>query len=541
MTRTRRRWRVLLGGVLALVTLAACTQTIDGTASPANLAGASAGASGGTTTAKDPVDPLAPVPDPGKPGISWVDCTSTIQPQLAGEDGADRDLKYSCGQMKVPVDYAKPDNGTLTLVLVKVHLNTQQSSKGSLVVNPGGPGGSGANLAIGLGLSLPMEILDNFDIVGFDPRGVGESEPVECLSADEKDKLNATTADPQSATEIDDYVAGVKSLAQACKTSYPNLEHINTVETARDMDQIRKAVGDEKLTYLGYSYGTELGGVYATLFPDKIRAFVLDGAVNPSLSPVASTKAQLEGFENAFKRFADNCVAKAGGCTSGPDPAATVAKLLVDAKASPIPTTASGDSRTATDGIVTTAVASALYDEGSWPKLDAALAKATAGDAAGLFELADSYNDRYDNKGKVTYSNILEANVAVNCNDNTELTTLDQTKKYAEDWRKEYPLFGGNFAWGTYTCTEWPTRRHPEPKVDASGSAPILVVGTKNDPATPYSGAVELTKKLGTATLLSWEGDGHTAYPKTDCITKAVNDYLINLTVPAEGTDCPAA
>lgn len=529
--RHKRLTPLTILGVLLIV--AGCTTTISGRS-----------AFQATPEKKptvDHVDPLAPVPDPPHPEIAWHDCTSVIKPQLAGQPGAERDLNFSCGQLQVPVDYANPTKAQMPLLLVKVSLGSQKDRVGSLLVNPGGPGGSGANLAIGLGLTLPLDLMERFDLVGFDPRGVGESNPLECLSTEEKDAQAATGPLPSTPDEIAQFATSAQHFATSCQQKYPNLEHLNTVETARDMDLIREALGDDKLSYLGYSYGTELGAVYATLFPAKVRALVLDGAVDPKISDLASDKLQAGGFENTINRFAGNCVAKGSGCSLGANPIATIEQFLSQTATTPLTSPYPKEQRKATEGIVFTAITSALYDEGSWPSLESAIESGLQGDPTGVFKLADEYNGRYvDANGNAHFSNLLDANVAINCSDSTETYTLEQAQSYSKMWGQEFPVFGASFAWSLYTCTPWPTRRHPLPPINASEAAPSLVVGTKNDPATPYSGAISLTKALKSAQLLTWDGDGHTAYPKTDCITAAVNDYLIDLTLPADGLVCSA-
>ena len=526
-----RRTSLMLGTLLGVLLIAAgCTSTVTGRAAPATA-----------NPAVDYVDPLAPLPTPPTPAITWKDCTSLIKPQLSGQANADRDITYGCGQLDVPVDYAHPDAKQLSLLLVKAHLTTQTNRLGSLVVNPGGPGGSGADLAIGLSLSLPMGILQRFDVVGFDPRGVGNSAPLVCLDSKQKDAAAASPPRPRTPAEITEFTNQAAQFAAKCLSKYPDLEHLNTVETARDLDLIRGALGDAKLSYLGYSYGTELGAVYATLFPDHVRALVLDGAVDPTLTDVESDHQQAGGFENAYNRFVQHCIAQGAACPLGSDPAAKVTALLQQTATTPIASADPAEKREATDGIVTTAIISAMYDESSWDELSQAIESALSGDPTGVFALADSYNGRYtDADGTVHFSNLLDANAAISCNDSTEISTLDQVEARSKAWGEQYPTFGGSFAWSLYTCTPWPTRRHPLPTITAPTAAPSLVIGTTNDPATPYSGAISLTKALGAAQLLTWDGDGHTAYPKTTCVTNAVDDYLISLTLPPHGLVCPA-
>ncbi|MEN3362644.1 MAG: hypothetical protein V7637_6626, partial [Mycobacteriales bacterium] len=297
-----------------------------------------------------------------------------------------------------------------------------------------------------------------------------------------------------------------------------------------------QAVGDSKTTYLGYSYGTRLGSVYAQLFPKRVRALVLDGAVDPVQGDVASAETQARGFENAFNQFAADCTRRGGGCRVGPDARAFVTGLLTAARKAPIRSRKVGEKRTATAGYVLLAVISALYDQNDWPDLEKALANAKAGDAAGIFELTDRYSQR-DADGK--YSNIVDASLTINCTDSGDKVSAATIHAKLAAWRTKYPLFGTSLALGLLGCQQWLGPRHPLPAVRAAASPPILVIGTTNDPATPYASAGVLARALAHGVLLTWDGEGHTAYPKTACVTRAVNAYLINLTVPKAGTSCP--
>jgi pimeloyl-ACP methyl ester carboxylesterase len=213
-----------------------------------------------------------------------------------------------------------------------------------------------------------------------------------------------------------------------------------------------------------------------------------------------------------------------------------VQALLTQAATTPIPSAKPGETRTATAGIVLTAVQSAMYDTDTWPQLAQALAAAQKGDSQGLFSLADSYNGRLANG---TYSNQVDASLAINCADTDEKYTQDQVRGLIADWNTKYPLFGASTAVGLYTCTVWKANRTPLPKRAPVSSAPILVVGNTGDPVTPYTGAQDMARDLGSTALLTWQGQGHTSYPKTQCVTAAVDAYLVNLTVPPAGLTCP--
>jgi pimeloyl-ACP methyl ester carboxylesterase len=261
--------------------------------------------------------------------IDWTDCDSQIQGIVEGRPGADRDLAFSCGTTTVPVDHADPEGPTLQLFLVRAVLAGQTDRIGSLLVNPGGPGISATDAAIQSALTMPEDVLRRFDVVGLDPRGVGLSTPVECISDEQKDTIAAAEPRPTSAEQLDAAFALAEEVSAACAEEYDTtLGAFSTVAAARDMDLVRQGLGDEQLTYLGYSYGTTLGSTYAELFPDRVRALVLDGAVDPDTDARADAEARAQGFESAFDAFATNCIGLAAGCPLGGDPRGYLDDLL---------------------------------------------------------------------------------------------------------------------------------------------------------------------------------------------------------------------
>lgn len=511
----------------AVLVTAGCAGTVTGTPSRAGTAPTSGPA--------EPAEEVTELPPAGE--TDFFDCTDQVVELIADAPGGERDLTFGCGSLEVPLDYREPDADTIDLFAIRVQIGGQQDRIGSLLVNPGGPGGSGANAAIGLALTLPTEVLERFDLVGFDPRGVGFSSPVECIPDDYKDDVLAAEPYVLDDDDFDDQVDSAETVAQMCYEEYGDeLGLFNTVNTARDMDQLRESLGDDELSYLGYSYGTTLGSTYAELFPDNVRALVLDAAVNPTLTEVESYEAQIRGFESAFDAFAADCVER--DCPAGDDPRATVLELLETAREEPIPNSDEDDERDGEVGFVLTAVISALYDQEQWIELGTALGDAVDGDAQGVIALADQYNSRADDG---SYSNLLDANLTINCADTaqSEAFTEAEVEGYVEEWGQEYTLFGGPLAGGMLTCSAWEAPRFPLPERVAEGAPPIMVIGTRNDPATPYDGAVAMADQLESGFLVTWEGEGHTAYPKTDCITDVVNAYLIDLTVPDGETTCP--
>jgi pimeloyl-ACP methyl ester carboxylesterase len=510
----------VLACVFTVIAAAACTKTSQQTPPPI------------TTT-----QPVAASPSGSGAAavIEFSDCSDHYRVALKSKRA--KSMHFDCGKIQVPLDYSKPTGTKLSLFVLKVRQDQQPSSRlGSLLVNPGGPGASGINLAAGLVGSLSSEIFEHFDLVGFDPRGIGLSSPLQCITDMQKDQFAALNPDVRTPSGRAQARAASDTLAMSCAAKYRTaLGHFNTEETARDMDLIRAGVGDKKLNYLGYSYGTSLGAVYAHLFPTRVRTAVFDGAVDPVADEVTTHERQTKSFEDAFDQFAAYCV-KHSACAALGNPRRFTTTLIKSADLAPLPSSKRGETRSATGGIVTTAVLSSLYDEERWPSLGDALLAARKGDSSKLFVLADQYNERDSETGH--YSNVLDANLAVSCNDSTLRITDQLVASKAASWIAKYPIFGPNAAASLYSCHAWPKSGHPLPPATAPGAPPILVIGTAHDPATPYAAAGALAKTLGKGLLLSWDGQGHTAYPKTKCITAKVNSYLLNAKPPA-GNSCP--
>jgi pimeloyl-ACP methyl ester carboxylesterase len=502
--------------VVALL-LAGCAPKVRWMA-PTN--GARAGAS---ATPSGPPNPSAPV---------WANCHSEAAKLLSHPPSG---ISYECGTIQVPQDWTKPTGGkTFHLALIRVRSQRQHERIGSLVVNPGGPGGSGVDLAVYLSQQLPSDVLERFDILGFDPRGVSRSDAVKCFTDGDLDNTFAADPDPQSQADFDAYVSLNKKMATECQTKYgDSLPLFSTEQAAHDIDAIRVAVGDPKLSYLGFSYGTLLGATYAQLYPKNIRAMVLDGAVDPTAQPVDSAEGQAKGFSRAFDEFAQWCKNNASSCPIAPDARAAVVAALDKGRKAP-PT--AKDGRKVTAGWIITGVFSALYSQREWPLLAEGLANVNKGDPERILQLADNYAER-DPHGH--YSNMFDIFNAVSCDDDPGGETVDQARSLQSQWRARYPLFGTSLAIGMISCAVWGAKRDPYPKGKANGAPPIVVVGTVNDPATPYEQTAKLAGMLGVGHVVTWQGEGHTAYPQTTCIRATIDAYLISLTVPADGLTCP--
>ncbi|WP_405842638.1 alpha/beta hydrolase [Streptomyces sp. NBC_01518] len=452
---------------------------------------------------------------------------------------------FECATMKAPLDYAKPGAGDIRLAVARKKATGKGKPLGSLMVNPGGPGGSAVGyLQQYAGIGYPAEVRARYDMVAMDPRGVARSEPVECLGGRAMDTFTQTDTTPDDQRETTELVAEYKKFAEGCGAHSPDvLRHVSTIEAARDMDILRAVLGDRKLTYVGASYGTFLGATYAGLFPDRVGRVVLDGAMDPSLPARRMNLDQTAGFETAFQSFAKDCVRQTdcplGG--KGTTPAKVGGHLKAFFKkldAHPIPT-GDADGRKLGEALATTGVIAAMYDEAAWPQLREALTSAMKeNDGAGLLVLSDSYYER-DADGR--YSNLMFANAAVNCLDlPAAFSTTDQVEKALPAFEKASPVFGDGLAWASLNCAYWPVKATGEPhRIEAKGAAPIVVVGTTRDPATPYRWAQALAHQLSSGRLLTYVGDGHTAYGRgSACVDSAVDAYLLRGRVPAEGKRC---
>ncbi|MEV6986536.1 alpha/beta hydrolase [Sphaerisporangium sp. NPDC051017] len=450
---------------------------------------------------------------------------------------------FQCGKLDVPLNYANPGGERIQISLIRLPASGGKRI-GSIILNPGGPGGSGIEYARAANIVLTPAVLGRFDTVGFDPRGVGKSAPVRCLTGPQLDAFIGLDGTPDDPAEVSALAKGAKQFAEGCQArSAKLLPHVGTADAARDMDVLRAALGDQGITYLGKSYGTYLGAVYADLFPKKIRAMVLDGAIDPALPPVPTVNAaQAQGFEVAFRSFLADCFVHKNCPFPGRDTSVALSRLTDFLKATdqrPLRNT-TGDGRAVDESWVTLGILAALYDKRSWPVLRTALARGFRGDGTMLLKLGDILVDR---KPDGTYSNQTEANMAVNCLDHSyphKIATYEEAAKTAQ---QQSPHFGAYVMWGSLPCDYWPVKPTGTNKpLSALGAPPILVVGTQRDPATPYQWAKSLASELSSGVLLSYDGDGHTAYRTgSTCIDQAVDKYLISLTPPASGTLCPKA
>jgi pimeloyl-ACP methyl ester carboxylesterase len=454
--------------------------------------------------------------------VSWRECRVSLQ----------------CATVTVPLDYDRPAGRTLELSLIRDPSRDPDQRIGAMLLNPGGPGVSGVDYAARADGAVGSELTAAYDLVGFDPRGVGESTPLECGDDALRDQLLASDPDPDTPAEVREAHRLIGELARGCMRDDAELtRHVSTEESARDMDIIRAAaLGQDRLVYYGGSYGTYLGAWYAELFPDRVGRMVLDGAVDPELGSVGTGLGQARGFEGALRAYAAACVA-AGDCyLGGSVDAATdrVRGFLESLDEAPQEV----GSRELTEGLATQGVWATLYRRETWSVLDVALGQALRGNGAPLISIVDQFYGR----GPDGYtSNTLDAFYAISCLDNGGSAPTDaQAAALVPRFSKAAPTFGSMFAWGTVACAGWPaatkSAQHP---LHGQGADPLLVVGTTGDPATPLPWAEALAQDLDSAVLVRRQGEGHTGYHKgNDCVDSTVEKYFVSGTVPSGTVDC---
>ncbi len=446
---------------------------------------------------------------------------------------------YECAELAVPIDYEKLETGSFDISLLRYPAQDPANRIGSLVINPGGPGASGVEYAYNAEYIFDPELTDRYDIVGFDPRGVARSTPITCFNDAETDANYASDSKPDNDVEFNDAVKETKKFLQKCLNKNPHLTSFSTANAARDMDILREALGEEKLNYMGKSYGTYLGALYATLFPEKIGRVILDGAVDPAISNYEQTKTQALGFDNALKAFIADCV-KRSGCPLPKDPLAAreaILKLWQDAAVNPLPVKNKDEKRKVSESLLVLGTASALYDsyEG-WPDLRKALTEAFDGYGDTYLELADLYTGRSPDG---TYqSNEFDSGAIIDCLDFGDDRTVTQLRSDAAKISEVAPVFGPYIGLSGLTCKFFKT---PAPTLvkKTKTSATIMIIGTTGDPATPYEWAKGLGKLLPNSQLLTYVGDGHTGQGRGNaCIDDAVDAFYLTGKLPPKGQRC---
>lgn len=489
--------------------------------------------SGCVTTFIPPSAPATSTPAPDhvsaalKPFYSqhlvWKPCASGMQ----------------CTDAQAPLDWSDPAAGSIHLALIR-HPATG-TALGSLFVNPGGPGGSGVSFVKdSLSFAVDKTLQQHYNIIGFDPPGVGASSAVKCFDSRQMDQYIYGIV--PGAIGSDEWIAATTqeatAFANACeKNTGALLGHVDTVTAAHDLDLLRALVGDKKLNYLGYSYGTYLGSVYAELYPHKTGRLVLDGALDPAASSSEVTEVQAEGFQSALTAYLKYCLGTSGCPFKGSvqNALTRIEQLLASVAATPIP---NSDGRLLGADTLVTAIIFPLYDATAWPELTQLFQQVISGSATYAFELADAYNDRSSNG---TYTdNSTEAFTAINCLDYSYDASPAHMRAEQAALTKAAPVFGPYMGYGDIQCAVWPYKstvvRGP---IHAPGAAPILVIGTTNDPATPYVWAKALAGQLDSGHLVTYKGQGHTAYNKgNSCVNNTVDDFFVNGTVPKKDPMC---
>ena len=447
--------------------------------------------------------------------VTWNDCGGGFQ----------------CATLLVPLDYEHPATRKISLALIRKQVIDKTKRIGSVLINPGGPGESGIEFLRG-DISSLTSLNQRFDLVTWDPRGVAESTPVTCVDGPQEDAYLATDSVLDDPEEKQTFIQANKAFAAACQSrSGDLLPFMDSASTARDLDQIRAAVGDQKLTYLGFSYGTYIGQWYAHLFPTHVRALSLDGVVDPTVSANDSLYGQVVGFEQNLEAFIANCKSRST-CTYG-DPAAELNSKMAQLDKTPLKV----GSRDLTRTLAMTGVLITLYDQSTWQYLDLALSRLSKGDGSTLLQLADIYNHRNpDGSYKNLFNGAFHSTYCLDFPVPTDISAYDQL---APKYTAASPLFGPWSVYSNLQCAYWPVKPiNRQEALTVEGAPPILLVGGTNDPATPFAEAQSVNKQISGSVLLTRQGNGHTSYDASTCAHQAEDAYLIDLTVPAAGTIC---
>jgi pimeloyl-ACP methyl ester carboxylesterase len=505
------------GRPAALLSVAILTACAPAVPSPSAQPVPSAASS---TAAPEATASISAVASPTERPARWTDCGRG----------------FGCAEIRVPRDYAAPAEGYLNVAIVRAAATKPAIRIGSLLINPGGPGASGVEFVRDSVVIFPAELRERFDIVGFDPRGVNSSTAIRCI--DNLDGHNALDPSPDDATELEALVDSARVYADACASrNETTLAYLSTDAVARDLDMIRAAVGDEKLTYLGFSYGTLIGALYAERFPGHIRAMTLDGAVDPSLDLQAFRAGQAKAFEGALTRFLKDC-AKRTTCAFHENGNSTRAfdALMASIDRNPIPALRLRDPRLVGPGLAWYAVLGALYSEAYWPVLATALSQAKEGDGSLMLAISDPFRGRKPNG---SYSNLQDAYTANTCLDYPAPTDVATYTGWARQLTRDAPHFAQMIAYNDLICAFWSIPAEGRPHaVSAPDAPPIVIVGTTGDPATPYAWAEALAEQLRSSVLVTRDGEGHTGYAESQCVEDAVDAYLLELTLPEDGLTC---
>ncbi|HVU73680.1 MAG TPA: alpha/beta fold hydrolase [Mycobacteriales bacterium] len=497
--------------IAALTLAAACSSSVSTGGTPPPPTSAAVASSAASPSAA----PTASVPA----ALSWGKC------DFDGPAPHDE-----CAVLQVPLDYTDPSGKTIGLQLVRRPAGKSSEREGSLLFNPGGPGASVSDQFDAYVSQFSSDLRDHFDIVGWDPRGVGRSSPVHCATDAQLDHYLSIGDDLDIPAQKQQFVDAAKAYVAGCaKNSGDLLAHVGTIDTAHDMDLIRAALGDQKLSFLGFSYGTVYGMTYAHFFPDKVRALALDGAVDPRTSAIDDATTQAAGFESNIRAFLAHCKSEGDSCGwNVDDPQQAYLALIDQIRDHPLPT--HDKNRPLTLNLFMNGVALAMYDTSIWPLLEHALAKASSGDGSGMLTLADELYSRSDD-GK--YPNELDAFTAISCIDQPFPADLSAYVTLFDELQKADPLYtadNANPVGPGYTCGIWPV--HPAntsiPTTVPATVPPVLIVGSSDDPATPFSEALGLQQVIPGSYLLERKGEGHTGYSASQCVQERVDAYLVH-------------
>jgi len=504
---------------VGLLGIVACSSIASAVGAQPGAAGPSSSATATRATARDPASG-------GE--LSWHTC----------------DSKFRCASLRVPISYAEPQRGSLAIAVVE--LPARQRATSDLVMNPGGPGASGVQFLEQAYTMFPASLRQHVNLVSFDPRGIGGSDPVRCLTTTEERAWLSQDPDPRTAEQIASVVRQDKAFVADCEARNSGLllANVGTVDTARDLDRLRAALGQSKLDYLGFSYGTYLAEVYAERFPSHVGRFVLDGVVDPAIKGEAAAAQQAVAFEDDLDAFFAWCPTSDKCRSLLPGGAKHDWRALIGYLSSGKTLTAQlyarfGGTQPVDLGLAELGALEAMYSSSYWQYLAQGIAEGLQGNGDLLASLAFNYAE-VNNNG--SFPNLLDANIAIGCEDSPSPRALSTYESLAQRLATVAPDFGAGVAWGGLPCAYWP---YPVTgstgPVHAPGTPTVLVVGSTGDPATPYAWAQAVARQFPRAVLLTRRGEGHTGYASSQCVRDYVDAFIEHGELPRRGTVCASS
>ncbi|MCO1574856.1 alpha/beta hydrolase [Crossiella sp. SN42] len=517
----RRRASISVGAMAAVSALVLSACAVGPSDRPAVAHDGSGAGPGGPPPTSAPAKPIPPLTEPKDVGLSFVDCTDTVNRKL----GSPNSLRVGCAKLSTTLDSpTRPGRGNTRIQLTKVG-----EGKHPLVVLNDAMGEPGSLYAVRLAAQLPKEILDVFHLIGVDRRGTGDSDAVRCVNQPSRSAMVGFDPAVTDAGALGELLETTRDAAQECMLDLDEqLGAFDTARTANDMNALREALGVPQLNAVARGDASRVLTVFAERYQDEVGRFILDGSPDPTVDAVGQAEARASGLKDAFAAFTADCATR--GCPLGATPDQVVNDLVAKLRGQPL----RGARITFQSGTALRAIAAGLADRPRWPELAEAITKARDGDASGLESFVLPLWNGPD-RDMIR----LDGGLVTTCNDTTTRVDPARAATLAQEWTAKYPIFGALSAHELAWCMPWPVPAQPLPIPRAPEAPPMLVLGTEKDAVTPLAGTTKTAEALATAVQVNWQGAGHGAFARSSCVNEASRLYLVEGKAPANGTVCP--